>query len=207
MRRRQWNIPIAVLAVGLAGCGSSGGGATTRTFPTAPSTTAASTTAASTTAPSTTTPATTTLSPGTRPPGKCATSDLAASVGSGNGTAGTIYYQLKVRNISSTPCYEQGYAGVSLLDSSGRQIGAAAARLSAEEPTVVLAPGQTAYATLGVTEAGNFPSSCVMTPAAELQVYPPNQTTALTVSFNVQGCSDTADELLHIKPFTSSPPS
>ncbi|MGH2889529.1 MAG: DUF4232 domain-containing protein [Solirubrobacteraceae bacterium] len=222
MRRCRFCASLAIVAIGLAGCGSSGtssGGATTTTpaspktsIDTTPSSTASGTTPGTTTsgagsrASSSTSPATT--STRTRAGGttECATSDLAASVGSGNGAAGTAYYQLKLRNTSSTTCYERGYAGVSLLDSSGRQIGAAAVRETAGQPKVVLPPGQTAYATLGVAEAGNFPSSCGMTQSAELRVYPPNQTAKLTIPFRAQGCTNGADKLLHINPFTSSPP-
>ena len=196
MKRWQSVLAVAALAAGLAGCGSSA-------KPPVTTVTATKLTTTTTSGPTTSGP--TTPSPDTDTRAACTTSDLAVSVGHGSAAAGTTYYQLKLRNTSSTTCKERGYAGVSLRSSSGRQIGAAAARVSGHEPTVVLAPGRTAYATLGVAEAGNFPSSCGMTPTTGLRIYPPNQTKPQTIVFHAQGCTDTADELLHIKPLTSSP--
>ena len=211
---RWWTLP-AVVAVALAGCGSSprssggAGGSPTGTTQSSSTTQPSSTTRPTTTTGSTTTPGGTTSPTTTAGQGQiaeCSASDLAGSVGPGNGAAGTSYYQLKLRNSSSGKCFEQGYAGVSLLDSAGRQIGAAADRVSAETPKVVLSPGATADATLSIAEAGNYPSSsCSMKPATALRVYPPDQTASLTIPFRSQGCARSSVKLLHIKPFTAAP--
>ena len=209
MRRPHCWILGAVAAVALAGCGAStahsksAASDTTTTTVTRTATVPAATTAASTTSSSTTAQAAT---PTTSAPGQavaeCTSAGLAGAVGHGSGAAGTSYYQLELRNTSPGTCYEQGFAGVSLIDSSGRQIGAPADEVSAAEPKVVLSPGQTAYAALAVAEAGNYPSSCEMKPSVELRVYPPNQRASLTIAFRSQGCANSADKLLHIQPFT-----
>jgi len=58
-------------------------------------------------------------------------------------------------------------------------------------PTLVtLAPGATAHATLQVVDANNYPSStCTTVKARWLKIYPPDQFTALYVSFSAQTCS------------------
>lgn len=216
MRQPQWwNLgAVIALALVLAGCGSSvrrtAASATqpasttttvTRTA-TAPVTSSSAATATRTAAQATTT--TTTAATG-QAVAECTSSDLAGTVGHGSAAAGTAYYQLALRNTSADTCYEQGYAGVSQLGLGGHRIGAAADEVSAAEPRVVLAPGQTAYATLAIADAGNYPSSCRPGPSPQLRVYPPNQTASLTIALRSEGCANRADKLLHIKPFTASP--
>ena len=118
-------------------------------------------------------------------------------VGSSNGAAGTIYYNLDITNGSSSTCFLQGYPGVSLVSAgsdAGSQIGADAKR-DAVTPSrqIVVAPGQTAHAVLGVTEAGNFPASkCNLVTAHWLKLFPPDQTVALYAPFTVQTCASTS---------------
>ncbi|HET9123582.1 MAG TPA: DUF4232 domain-containing protein [Solirubrobacteraceae bacterium] len=217
MRQPQWwNLgAVIALALVLAGCGSSARQtaasatqpvsrtATVTRTATAP-VTSSSTATATRTATRATTTTTTTAATG-QAVAECTSSDLAGTVGHGSAAAGTAYYQLELRNTSAGTCYEQGYAGVSQLGLGGHQIGAAADEVAAAEPRVVLAPGQIAYATLAVADAGNYPSSCRPGPSPQLRVYPPNQTTSLTIALRSEGCANRADKLLQIKPFTASP--
>lgn len=143
-------------------------------------------------------------------PAECTTADLKVARGQSNGAAGTIYYNIDFTNTSSSSCFVQGYPGVSLVsagDGSGSQIGADAKRQPGPPGhQIVLAPGQTANAALGVAEAGNFPaSSCNPVMAHWLKVFPPDQTVAAYVPFTTQTCASTSTATMHIAPITSGP--
>ena len=64
---------------------------------------------------------------------------------------------------------------------------------------MTLAPGQTANALLRVTQAVNYPSAtCSPAKTAYLQVYPPNQTTAIYLAYSSTGCASASVNLLTI---------
>jgi hypothetical protein len=141
-------------------------------------------------------------------PAECTTADLKVSVGSSNGAAGTIYYNLDFTNTSASNCFVQGYPGVSLVSAgsdAGKQIGAAATR----EPgtpsrPITLAPGKTGHAVFGVAEAGNFPpSSCKPVNAHWLKVFPPDQTVAAFAAFTTQTCASASVATMRIQAITS----
>lgn len=166
---------------------SSGSGAT------APGSTPAST------APATTPPA---------GPAECTTAGLHVAVGSNQGAAGTIYYNIDFTNVSSSSCILQGYPGISLVSAgstAGSQIGADAKRSSdtAVHP-ITLTPGQTAHALLGIADAANFTaSSCHPVTAHWLKVFPPDQTVAAYVSLRTQTCASTSVPTMHIAAITA----
>jgi hypothetical protein len=131
----------------------------------------------------------------------CATTDLAASLGQSDGTAGTIYYPLYLRNSASTTCTTAGYAAVLFVaGADNHQVGSAASQDPGTTATVTLAPGQTASATLGIAEAGNFPPDCDMTPVSGLRVFPPGQTASLVIGHVDSGCANPKYTTLHIGP-------
>jgi len=141
-------------------------------------------------------------------PAECTSADLKVAVGSSNGAAGTIYYNIDFTNTSSGSCFLQGYPGASLVsagDGSGTQIGADAKRVPVTPShQIVLAPGQTAKAALGVAEAGNFPASkCNEATAHWLKVFPPDQTVAAYVPFTTQTCSSASVATMHISAISS----
>jgi hypothetical protein len=119
----------------------------------------------------------------------------------GNGAAGSIYYQLKLTNLSGRACTLFGYPGVSAVDLGGHQLGKAASRNPAHRAQrVTLANGATATATLQIAEAGNFPrATCRQVTAAGIRVYPPNQTAAKIVPFPFQACSRTGPNYLSVE--------
>jgi hypothetical protein len=119
----------------------------------------------------------------------------------GNGAAGSVYYQLKLTNLSGHACSLFGYPGVSAVDLRGRQLGSAASRNPAHHSQhVTLANGATATATLQIVEAGNFPAStCHAVTAAGLRVYPPNQTAATVVPFPFRACSHAGPAFLSVE--------
>jgi hypothetical protein len=125
-------------------------------------------------------------------PQPCATSALKATTGQPEGAAGSSYYPIDFTNNSGASCTLHGYPGVSFVTGQGgSQIGAAAVRDATSVPALVtLAPGATAHATLQVVDANNYPSSkCTIVKAHWLKIYPPDQFTALYVSFSAQTCS------------------
>jgi hypothetical protein len=141
-------------------------------------------------------------------PTECTTAELKITRGQSNGAAGTIYYNIDFTNASSSSCFMRGYPGVSLVtagDGSGSQVGADAKRVPVTPShQIVLAPGQTANAALGVAEAANFPaSSCNPVTAHWLKVFPPDQTVAAYVAFTTQTCASTTTATMHISEISS----
>ena len=192
---------VGALAVAAGACNSGKGSSSNPTTASATSTTMAS--------PSTSSGASSTTAHATTVPTVrlCATSQLSGTLGSPNGAAGTIYYQLALTNKSSSTCFVQGYPGVSFVaGSNGHQVGAPAARAPGATPSVTVAPAKTAYALLGIAEAGNF-SNCQPTAVLGLRVYPPNNTAALFVPHNDTGCANTSVVTLTIHPLAATPTS
>jgi hypothetical protein len=122
----------------------------------------------------------------------CASSTLRPGLVPTGAAAGTAYYALRLTNVSATKCTLYGYPGVSFVSGvGGQQIGSAAARNPLYPvTTVVLAPNATAYATLGVATAANYPASrCHPATAHALRVYPPGQTAPVHVTHDFAACS------------------
>lgn len=195
--------PVTAIA---AACGTSSSSSPPGgTVPGAQTSSAGSSTSASTPASTSSTSQSAPTSAGTA---ECTTTMLHVKIGSSNGAAGTIYYDVVFTNVGSAPCFVAGYPGVSLVSAastSGSQIGADAKRDSVT-PTkqVVLAAGQVAHAVLGVAEAGNFPSSkCDPVTAHWLKVFPPDQTVAAYAPFTTQTCASTSVPTMRITAISS----
>jgi len=206
-RTRRW-LTFAPALAGLAlaaGCSASSTSSAPASSP--PSTSAPASTPAATSAPATTTaPAagsstpSGTANPAAAGPG-CASQDLRAGTGTGEGAAGSVYQVITFTNTGTTPCTLQGYPGVSLAGGSPlAQVGAAADRQSGEKAAVVtLQPQGVASATLRIVEAQNFPASkCDATPTTSIKIYPPNQTAPIYLSYHSTGCTDPGTHLLTI---------
>ena len=112
---------------------------------------------------------------------QCASANLAVSLTSGSGTAGTYYYWLTLTNNGSQSCTMTGFPGVSLLDKSGVMLGQAS-RTSATAQKLTVAAGKAAYSQLGFPDAGNYSSGTCSTGADSLRVYPPNETAPLSIA-------------------------
>jgi len=183
---------LTSLALLAAGCGSSA--------PTATPTRTVTVTATPTSAPASASPA----SSGPQP---CATTSLKLAVGQSNGAAGTIFYPLDFTNTASSACTMYGYPGVAFVTSPGGSvIGAPASRRSPPVPAVVtLAPGATAHATLAVSDVliGN---NCVHKVQVRwVQVYPPDQFSALFAGLSRPGCADKTLVTMGVTTVTSGP--
>ena len=182
---------LTSLALLTAACGSSAPAAT-------PTRTVTVTATPSTPVPS---------SPASSGPQPCATTDLKLAVGQANGAAGTIFYPLDFTNTSSSACTMYGYPGVAFVSSPGGSvIGAPAKRRTPPAPALVtLAPGATAHATLAVSDVliGN---NCVDKVQVKwVQVYPPDQFSALIAHLSRPGCADKSLVTMGVTTVTSGP--
>ena len=166
--------------------------------PPAPTATATATpTTAATSAPATTGPSTapsTAATSAAAPPGPapCPTRYLAAKLGLAQGAAGSAYQVIDFTNISNLTCTFYGYPGVALAAGTPvTQVGLAATENPATpRQLVTLAPGAVANALLRIVDAGNFPAAkCHAVTATYLQIYPPNQTTPIYLSYRSQACA------------------
>ncbi len=69
---------------------------------------------------------------------------------------------------------------------------------------ITLAPGAKASATLGVANAENYPAAaCKPTAAAQLKVYPPNQTQPVELPFTATGCAVSSTHQLSVTAVTA----
>lgn len=195
----------AALASGvalLAACGSktppSAGGTVTKTV----------TSAASPSAPaSSSSPSPSVSSSPAGPPG-CATSQLAASLGPGNGAAGSTIVPIEFKNTSGSTCSLYGYPGVSFVTGpGGSQIGNSAGEDNATpRQLVTLAAGSTAHALLQVAVAQNYPPSrCHLARAHWLKVFPPGQTAALYIKFSSDTCTAKSIRVLAVQTVLPGP--
>jgi hypothetical protein len=178
-------IPVAVVALTLAGCAS--GHKRSASAP-AGSTSSRTTTATVPSAPASTL--------------RCPTAALAVWIGVGEGgaTAGSTFYPLELTNVSSRVCHLFGFPGVSGF--AGHQLGSPAQRNHAvPEHTVTLAPGETAHTVVQITDVGNFSASqCKPVLATGLKVIPPDERTSAGVPFSFRACSKTGPTYLSIEP-------
>ena len=131
-------------------------------------------------------------------PGPCATRDLQVRLGLSQGAAGSIYQVLDFTNIGTSPCTLYGYPGVSLAGGTPvKQIGLAAKEdPSTPRKLVTLVPGAEGNALLRLVQAGFFPpAKCAPVNSKYLQIYPPNQTTPVYLSYKAQTCSKPIQQL------------
>jgi hypothetical protein len=131
----------------------------------------------------------------------CANGTLLVKLRSLQGYAGGVDLVINFTNTTSAACTLYGYPGVSLVSSAHAQIGLAAKRTTtAPVEVVTLAPGATGHAELQIADALNFPtSSCSPAEAADLRVYPPNQTAAVFLPDRSQACAKPA-QVLFVSP-------
>jgi hypothetical protein len=200
----------AILAVGCSSQSSDAGGQATSQPSATQSGVSPASTPASTSA---STPASQASSPAPAAPtssapasaASCLTSNLHITIGNGGAGAGTDFTILDFMNSGTSACTLFGFPGVSLINSSGAQIGAAATRNPSKPATAItLAPGAKANATLGVANAENYPASaCKPTAATQLKVFPPNQTQAIELPFTATGCAVSSTHQLGVTAVTA----
>jgi hypothetical protein len=194
----RWNyvagvLPLAALAVAVAGCSSntspSASGTPTSSSSSSPTTPASS--PASTSSPAATSGAT-----GAAGTTSCTTNDLKVKIGGSEGAAGSIYVTLDFTNTSGSTCTLYGYPGVSLANGTTQVSPGANRSTQTAASLVTLAAGATGNAVLQVGDAGNYPAStCGPKPTNAIQIFPPNQTAALYVPYSTSACTKSVDQL------------
>jgi hypothetical protein len=131
----------------------------------------------------------------------CATSALKASLGRGQGAAGSVYIPLTFTNKSGRACTLRGYPGVSAITAGGKQIGSPATRDGSTFRTVTLKPGKQRHATIRVLNTGVFSkAACKPVTSAALRIFPPNQTQSLTIKAKLSVCSKKSNPSLGVLP-------
>lgn len=215
MRTRHAVLAIpAVLAMGvLAGCSGSTGTddagptpspAASSASPASGSPTSQPTAAPSsrsTTTPSTATPSTapasSTAAPSSAPAGPplCATDRLRLSQGKVEGAAGSTYVTYFLQNVGSETCVLDGHPGFALLRANGSVIQHPADRGGPAPTPVRVAPGKKARFVVRSSDPGTVPEGqCSYGwKTAQVQVYPPDQTTAIRQPSDIQACNLVVD--------------
>jgi hypothetical protein len=122
----------------------------------------------------------------TDPTPTCVTGQLKAALGGSNAGAGNIYRYLLLTNTGKTACHLAGFPGVSLLDASGRPIGAPATREQPGYSAVVLTPGASASDTIHTV---NHQGTCLPT-STQLRVYPPGSKASLVFPGQITNCGN-----------------
>jgi hypothetical protein len=180
---------LAAAGLAVAACGSG----TPAARPTKTITVTASPTTPATSAPAATQPA---AAAGVA--AGCLTRYLNGSIGLTQGTAGAVEVTIVFKNLDNVPCTLYGFPGVALA--AGTPV-TDVGQPSTENPTttrelVTLAPGGFAYATLQISDAGNYPAStCTQVPTDWMEVIPPNQTVPLYISYSSTACQGSASLL------------
>jgi hypothetical protein len=189
--RRSLGLWAAVLAaaLGIAACGASS--SSTSSDRTAAATSATSTvtkTATATATTSTQTAATATAAAVST----CVTARLRLSLASAGGAAGTAYTYYDLTNTGPTACSMTGYPGVAVLDAHGHIVQHPAKR-GAMQPApvtrITLRPGERARFLLNSTDVIPSPGCPKTYSGTTLQVYPPNQRTAILLFHTTPFCN------------------
>lgn len=103
--------------------------------------------------------------------------------------AGTTFYPLEFSNakFGTRTCWIAGSPGVFAINGANHRVGPAI-KPSTSGPRITLKPGQTAFARLGIVDAG-FISGCGQTTGAGLEVTPPGQSVSQPIfSFTFPVC-------------------
>jgi hypothetical protein len=129
--------------------------------------------------------------PGSPAAARCLTGDLTASAGSPQGYAGGLQVAIVFRNRGRAACTLYGYPGVAqAAGTPATSIG----QPSTENPAapralVTLPPNGFASAMLRIADSAKYPAgTCKQVKATWLAVIPPDQKTAVNVSFGSTAC-------------------
>jgi len=132
---------------------------------------------------------------------RCLEAQLRTWIGLPAGAAaGTVYYELEISNVSARACTLLGYPGVSAVDSTGRQLGSPAIRVSSHPARLItLGRGATGHVILGIVDAGNYsPGTCAPVTATGLRVIAPNDFVSQTIPLRFEACHKAGPKLLNV---------
>jgi len=127
---------------------------------------------------------------------RCQSMDLTASISAANGAAGTSYQNVVLTNHTNHTCTVTGFPGISLVDAGNNVLGQPATRNGAAGATVTLAPNTSAAATIALPNPANFASGTCSAMSTNLRIYPPDDTTWLSLAFKAQWCPGFSVETL-----------
>lgn len=115
---------------------------------------------------------------------RCRSSDIVVWLGLNpdGAAAGTTFYPLEFSNatVDSRTCWIAGSPGVFAINGANHRIGPAI-KASTSGRRITLKPGQTAFARLGIVDAGVI-AGCGPTTGAGLEVTPPGQSVSQPIS-------------------------
>ncbi|GIM95451.1 DUF4232 domain-containing protein [Paractinoplanes toevensis] len=123
---------------------------------------------------------------------RCHTGDLKLTLGKRGGDTATKFQPLYFTNVARHACTLHGFPGVSAVAGDDRhQVGEALDRATFNpKVTLTLAPGDIAYAILGLHDVGMFPASrCKPVSVRGYRVYPPDETKSVFVASATKVCS------------------
>jgi hypothetical protein len=132
-----------------------------------------------------------TRSSGSPAAASCLTRHLTASAGSPQGFAGGLEVAIEFKNLGKAACTLYGYPGVAqAAGTPATNIGQPSTENPAKPRTLVtLPPDGVASAMLRIGDSAKYPDgTCKPVKATWLEVIPPNQKTALHVSFGSTAC-------------------
>ncbi|MFE9450966.1 DUF4232 domain-containing protein [Streptomyces sp. NPDC006739] len=112
---------------------------------------------------------------------RCHTSELRASVGRDNPGAGQENFPIVLTNRSGRTCAVRGYPGAAFVNASGTQLGPDPRRTPGSAVSVVLKPGQSAWA--GMTFSNPQVSGASTATPSALVITPPNERDPLKVAW------------------------
>ncbi len=131
----------------------------------------------------------------------CSPANLVVWAGpqAGGGTVGGFGYEIKFTNLGKRTCTLAGFPGVRAVDLKGKRIGAAATHGPGKVKQIVLAPKQSAMATLQIADALNFPKAkCAPTMAAGLRVALPGGSGAKIAPVAFETCAKSSAKTLSV---------
>ena len=111
------------------------------------------------------------------------------------GAAGSTYVTYYLRNVGPGPCVLDGSPGFSLLRANGSIIQHPADHSGVPHHLVRIAPGVRAQFVVRTSDPGTVPEGqCSYGwKTAQVQVYPPDQTTAIRQPSDIQACNLVVD--------------
>jgi Protein of unknown function (DUF4232) len=136
-------------------------------------------------------------------PARCTEAQLRTWIGlPGDGTAGTVFYELEISNVSARACTLFGFPGVSAVAQNGKAAGSPALRNHSHPVRLVtLGRGATAHVILGIADVSAFPAAaCHPVTAGSLRVFAPNDFLAQTVPFGFRACLKAGPKFLSVSP-------
>ena len=136
-------------------------------------------------------------------PPRCTEAQLQTWIGlPGDGTAGTVFYELEISNVSARTCTLFGFPGVSAVSGDGKQVGSPAVRSNSHPVRLItLGRGATAHVDLGIVDVFNFPAAaCHPVTVAGLRVFAPNTFQAQVIQYSFKACQKAGPRFLTVSP-------